>query len=292
MELRQLEYFIAVCEELHFTRAAENLGIAQSSLSQQISLLEHEMGTLLFDRIGKRIALTDAGRTLLHHAYRIFNELSQAQASILELQGLQRGRLKIGALLTVSNYLLPPSVIAFHKRYPGIELSVLGLRTGDIFTKLLQNELDLGIVYLPMEHPDIETIALRQEQLVLAFAIDHPMSKQASASLEVLAETASILLPNTYFLRQLLNEQCLQYNFKLQPTMELTTMESITTMVRKGAGVTVLPKAYLDFAQDPFVSFVPIHPKLTTQIGIAYRKNKNLCAASKAFINQLIEENK
>ena len=93
MELKQLEYFIAVCQEQHFTRAAEKLGIAQPSLSQQIRLLEHEIGTPLFDRIGKRTVITEAGKALLHHSYNVFHELSQAKAAISELQGLQRGTL-------------------------------------------------------------------------------------------------------------------------------------------------------------------------------------------------------
>src|SRR5690625_4827072 len=145
MELRQLEYFMAVCRELHFTRAAERLGIAQPTLSQQIRLLEHEIGTPLFDRSGKRTAMTEAGEILLRYSYNIFHELSQARDAISELQGLERGSLKIGSLLTAVDYLLPPVVMAFHRSYPNIELSISGLRTGDIYEGLLQNQLDLGI---------------------------------------------------------------------------------------------------------------------------------------------------
>lgn len=132
MELKQLEYFMALCRELHFTRAAEKLNIAQPSLSQQIRLLEHEIGMPLFNRSGKRTVMTEAGNILLQHCYNIFHELSQARDAISELQGLKRGTLKIGALLTVVNYLLPRTVVEFHHDYPNIELSVLGLRTGDI----------------------------------------------------------------------------------------------------------------------------------------------------------------
>lgn len=132
MELKQLEYFMTLSQELHFTRAAEKLSITQPSLSQQIRLLEHEIGMPLFDRVGKKTMLTEAGRALLHHGYNVFHELSQARAVISELQALKRGTLKIGALLTVVNYLLPPTVMRFHNSYPNVEFSVLGLRTGDI----------------------------------------------------------------------------------------------------------------------------------------------------------------
>ncbi|MGG4552325.1 LysR family transcriptional regulator [Paenibacillus humicus] len=289
MELRQLEYFMAVCHELHFTRAAEKLGIAQPSLSQQIRLLEHEIGTPLFDRIGKKTVITEAGKTLLHHSYNVFHELSQARAAISEIQGLKRGTLKIGALLTVVNYLLPPTVIGFHRSYPNVELSVLGLRTGDIYNGLLENELDLGIVYLPMEHDDLETIPLFKENLALAVPVDHPIAQRSFVTLDILKETPSVLLPNTYFLRQLINEQCRALAFAPQPVMEMTTMESIINMVVQGLGVTILPKGYLDYIGNPHIQTIPIqNPVPTTQIGVVYRKNKYLCAASRVFMEQLI----
>ncbi|AZK45092.1 LysR substrate-binding domain-containing protein [Paenibacillus lentus] len=289
MELRQLEYFMAVCHELHFTRAAEKLGIAQPSLSQQIRLLEHEIGTPLFDRIGKKTVITEAGKTLLHHSYNVFHELSQARAAISEIQGLKRGSLKIGALLTVVNYLLPPTVIGFHRSYPNVELSVLGLRTGDIYNGLLQNELDLGIVYLPMEHDDLETIPLYKENLALALPADHPLAQESFVTLDILKETPSVLLPSTYFLRQLINEQCRALAFTPQPIMEMTTMESIINMVAQGLGVTILPKGYLDYISHPHIQIIPIqNPVPTTQIGVVYRKNKYLCAASRVFMEQLV----
>lgn len=289
MELKQLEYFMAVCRELHFTRAAEKLGIAQPSLSQQIRLLEYEIGTPLFDRVGKRTMITEAGKALLHHSYNVFHELSQARAAISELQGLNRGALKIGALLTVVNYLLPPTVIAFHRTYPNIELSVLGLRTGDIFEGLMQNELDLGIALLPFEHDDLIAIPLFKENLALAVHVDHPLANNSFVSLDILRETPSVLLPSTYSMRKMINEHCAELDFIPKPVMEMTTMESIMNMVSKGVGVTILPKAYLDYSNNPQIRTIPItKPVLTTQIGVVYRKNKHLCAASRVFMEQLI----
>ncbi|WP_226003243.1 LysR family transcriptional regulator [Paenibacillus sp. BJ-4] len=289
MELKQLEYFMTVCRELHFTRAAEKLGIAQPSLSQQIRLLEHEMGTPLFDRVGKKTLITDAGKILLDHSYNVFHELSQAKAAISELQGLKRGTLKIGALLTVVNYLLPPTVIGFHHSYPNVELSVLGLRTGDIYEGLLQNKLDLGIVYLPMKHEDMEMIPLYKQNLALAAPVDHPIAKERFVHLDVLKDVPSVLLSSTYYMRQLINEACRSFDFAPHPVLELSTMESIINMVNKGVGVTILPKAYLDYIAHKGIRTIPIqNPTLTTQIGIVYRKNKYLCAASRVFMEQLI----
>lgn len=288
MELRQLEYFMAVCRELHFTRAAERLGIAQPTLSQQIRLLEHEVGTPLFDRIGKRTVMTEAGKLLLHYSYNVFHELSQARAAISELQGLERGTLKIGALLTVVDYLLPPTVIAFHRSYPNVELSILGMRTGDVYEGLLQNELDLGIVYLPLEVSNLETIELSEVTFALAVPSRHPVAQKAFVTLKVLKEYPSVLLPETYYLRQLVDEQCRALGFSPRPVMEMTTLESILNMVGNGVGVTILPEAYLNHVTDSRIHVVPLkEPALATQIGVVYRKHKHLCAASRVFLEQL-----
>ncbi|HJV45927.1 MAG TPA: LysR substrate-binding domain-containing protein [Bacillota bacterium] len=290
MELKQLEYFMAVCRELHFTRAAETLNITQPSLSQQIKLLEHEIGTPLFDRMGKKTVITDAGNILLKHCHTIFHEISQAKIAINELQGLERGDLKIGALLTVVNYLLPPTVISFHKKYENIKLSIQGLRTGDIVQGLLQNELDLGIVMLPLEHDDFISVPLYREKLALAVPFHHPYSKKDKISLHELINQSFILLPRTYCLRQLIDQTCSDLGLEINRFLEMTTMESIVNMVIEGIGVTLLPRSYLEFINRSQLSIIPlVEPEITTEIGIVHRKNKFLCAASHAFMALLIE---
>src|SRR4051794_39819780 len=134
MEHRLLEYFIAVCEELHFTKAAVKLGISQPTLSQQIQLLEHRVGSPLFHRIGKKTYITEAGQVLLKHSVKVFHELDQAQMAINELRGLQRGRLRIGCS---GNHLLTSTILSFHRLYPNIELSVTELATAETKAGLL-----------------------------------------------------------------------------------------------------------------------------------------------------------
>ncbi|MEZ2661388.1 LysR family transcriptional regulator [Aneurinibacillus aneurinilyticus] len=288
MELRQLEYFRSVCQELHFTRAAEKIGISQPSLSQQIRLLEHEIGTPLFDRIGKKTALTESGRLLLKYTQNIFHELEQAQAAIKELNGLQRGSISIGTLLTVENYLIPPTLLNFHRLYPAIKISVLGLRTGDIRKNLLENKLDIGIVFLPMEDSELETISLCKEELALAVPNGHSLEGEDAVDLEVLRTTPSILLPETYFVRQLINKSCSNLGFLPQPIFEITTMESLINMVVKGVGVTILPKPYLECLNNNKIRVIPIlNSNLVREVGIVYRKDKYMSAAIRIFIDEL-----
>ncbi len=290
MELKQLEYFIVLCKELHFTRAAEKLGITQPSLSQQIRLLEHEVGMPLFDRIGKTNKLTEAGEALLHHSYNVFHELSQARAAISELQGLRRGALKVGALLTAVNDLLPPTIIGFHDTYPNVELSIKGLRTGDIYKGLLENELDLGITFLPVEHSDLKSIPLYEDELAVAVPKDYPLSEHACVTLDRLKDVPSVLLPDDYFLRQLVNVHCRSLSFEPEPVLEMTTMESIIHMVSKGIGITILPKAYLDHVNHLGIRTIALRePDIPINVGLVYRKNKHLCAATRVFMEELIQ---
>lgn len=288
MELRQLEYFYAVCQELHFTRAAEKVGISQPSLSQQIRLLEHEIGTPLFDRIGKKTDLTESGKLLLKYTRNIFSELEQAKTSINELNGLQRGTISIGTVLTVENYLIPPTLLNFHRLYPAIKISVLGLRTGDIKKNLLENRLDFGIVFLPMKGEELETISLYTEEMAFAVPIGHPLEKQDILGLEALQTTPSILLPENYFIRQLINKACKDLDFVPEPVFEITTMESLINMVVEGVGITILPKPYLEYLNHHNLKIIPIiNSNLSREIGIVYRKDKYLSAATHIFINNL-----
>src|SRR5689334_20906248 len=110
MELRQLRYFMAVAETNHFRRAAESLHVSQPTLSQQIHQLEKELGMTLFDRIKKRVRLTVAGETFRHHIQRVLHELDEAKVALLELDGLKRGKLYVGAVQTLNTYLIPPII--------------------------------------------------------------------------------------------------------------------------------------------------------------------------------------
>src|SRR5699024_1542185 len=293
MELRQLEYFMAVCKELHFTRAAEKLNIAQPTLSQQIKSLEDEVGIPLFDRIGKKTALTEAGKILLNHSQRVFHEIGQAQAALRDLNGLQRGKLTIGSLLTCVNYLLPPAIVEFKQLYPNIELSVQGLRTEEIETGLLDNDLDLGITFLPVDDEEMESIPLFTEELALVTSSNHPFAKLQELEMEMVGNMPTVLLPENFFLRQLIDTYYAKLGIMLEPTLEMTTLDSLIQMVVEEIGVTILPEPYLDsLDNNKIVKVKLVHPTPKRQIGFVYRKNKFMCTATSTFIEQITEMSK
>ncbi|MGG4555011.1 LysR family transcriptional regulator [Paenibacillus humicus] len=285
MEHRLLEYFIAVSEELHFTKAADNLGISQPTLSHQIRLLEEQLGTPLFHRSGKKIHLTQAGTVLLEHARRVFHELEQAKLVIGELTGLRRGRLRIGCS---GNHLLIQSIISFHRQFPGIELSIIELATEETRDRLLTNKLDLGVVFLPLKDEQLISLPLYKEELVVIVPQDHPFAESSGIELRELALSPLVLFPPKFLARQMLDAACAEIGIQLSPVIELSTMESQCQMVAHHVGLTVVPKSYTATLRDPRLVSVPIaEPAPYRSVGIVYRKDTYMDAAIQAFIEHL-----
>ena len=150
-------------------------------------------------------------------------------------------------MLTVVNYLLPPAILNFNNLYPNIELSVLGLRTGDIREKLLQNELDIGITFLPVQDKEIISIPLYKSDLILVVPTGHRLAERNHVSIAELQNYPLILLPKKFLFNRTNYISLSKFNFKPRPILEISTMESLIQMVSKGMGITVLPKPYIDF---------------------------------------------
>ncbi|GAA0446783.1 LysR substrate-binding domain-containing protein [Lentibacillus halophilus] len=290
MELRQLEYFMAVSNELHFSRAADKLNISQPTLSQQIKILEGEVGVPLFDRIGKKIALTEAGEILLHYGERVFYEIEQAQAALRDLNGLQTGKLAVGSLLTCVSYLLPSAIATFKQLYPNVELSVYGWKARDIKTGLFENHLDLGISFLPTDEDGLTSIPLYTEDLSLAVPVDHMLAANTEVDLETLNHYPIVLFPPDYYLRQLIDKYSSEIGMTLKPTLEVTTLDSLVQMVSEGIGATILPSSYLDQLTHARITNVRlVNPTVEQQIGFLYREDKFMCMTTRAFIQQVTQ---
>src|SRR2546425_7690310 len=146
MTFRQFEIFLAVARAKSFTRAAEALHLSQSTLSVHVAELERELGVRVFDRVGRAVTITEAGRLLEEHAKRIASTLASARQTIDELRGLERGSLVIGASTTPGIYVLPAVVSEFRRRYPGIAVSLRIANSRVIEERVRGDEVDLGIV--------------------------------------------------------------------------------------------------------------------------------------------------
>src|SRR5919206_1005329 len=176
MELHQLAYFESVSRHLHFTRAAEELNVAQPSVSQQIRKLEDELGTPLFHRMKRNVALTEAGKTFLPHARAVLRQLEEARIEVQELSGLRKGTLAVGAPPSVGTHLFPRALAAFSRQHPGIALSFREGGSRTLVQLLESGELDLAVVIQPIRHPVLETLPLLEEELLLAVPREHPLA--------------------------------------------------------------------------------------------------------------------
>ncbi|ARK28868.1 LysR substrate-binding domain-containing protein [Halalkalibacter krulwichiae] len=283
MEIRLLEYFLTVTEELHFTRAAERLGISQPTLSQQIKVLEDSIGSPLFNRVGKKIYITEAGDVLKKHALRTFYELEQAKVAINELKGLKRGKLTIGCC---GSYLLTSTIASFNLKYPDIHLSIVELPTEETKQALLTNELDMGIVYLPAEEEQLISEPLFKEEFYLVVSNEHDLASEQYIELQQLENVRMILLRKEYLIRQIIDKKI--KSGSLEPIIELTTLESLLQLTALNIGATILPANYLNELDQSGLCKVKIVDSFEqTTVGIVLRKNVYHCESLKVFIKCL-----
>jgi LysR family cyn operon transcriptional activator len=287
MEIRQLEYFMTTCEELHFTRAADKLGITQPTLSHQIKAIEDELGIRLFDRIGKKIMISEAGMILYQHCHRALGSLASARDQIKELQKIERGTLSIGALPGELNELASSLLIDFHRSYPNIRIKLIA--NDDVVERVLKNELDLAISILPVEHDKLAFKPLYRETFFFVTTVNHPLASYPQINFEELVTTPIVMFPETHRCRQLIDLTCQDAGLELKPFIETTTIDSLFNLVRSGTGATILSKTLIEMYQHKDLIIIPIvNPKLCREVGIVYHKDKYLGQAASGFIDLVI----
>ena len=291
MEVHQLAYFESVSRHLHFTRAAEELHVAQPSVSQQIRKLETELGTPLFHRMKRQVALTEAGKTFLPHARAVLRRLDEARLEVQELSGLRKGTLAVGAPPSAGTHLLPRALAAFSRRHPGIALAFREAGSRTLLKLLEEGELDLAVVIQPIRHPVLETLPLLEEELLLAVPRDHSL---ASGSRRVpLAQLRSepfvMLREGTYDLRDQTLSACRRAGFEPYVALDGGEMDSMLRFVAAGIGLAILPEmvvAELDADEGP-VALRRLLPRLSRSLVLARRRDRYFSAAAREFFSVL-----
>lgn len=241
MELRHLRYFLAVAEEAHFRRAAERLHVSQPTLSLQVQQLEKELGTPLFERMGRRVRLTQAGELYRDYARRALASLEEAQVALDELEGLLRGRLAVGVVQTVNAYLIPPVVAGFVAEHPGVRLRVEELSAEEIEDGLADGNLDLGVSFVPADGGDLEAEPLFEEELVLIVPAGHRWANRRGIRAAELTEEPLALLPEGFCTRRLAEECFRSAGIRPIVAVEMNSVEGLVATVRAGGPPTVLP---------------------------------------------------
>ena len=239
--LRQFEVFLSVARAGSFRAAAETLRLSQPALSQHVAELERELGARLFDRLGRRVALTEAGRILEDHAQRIFATLTSALETVAEVGGLKRGSLLIGASTTPGIYVLPRLAAAFQELYPGIMLRVRIANSAAIEEQIRANELDLGVVGGHGVRPGEECLSAGlSDELVLVVPPGHAWAKRREIGVELLAAERLLIREEGSATRQVTERALELAGARSGPTMELGHTEAIKQAVMAGLGVAFL----------------------------------------------------
>jgi LysR family transcriptional regulator, hydrogen peroxide-inducible genes activator len=287
MELRQLVYFAAVCKEMHFSRAAENLCTTQSNLSQQIKFLENELGLPLFDRIGKRIALTDAGKILLEQCHIIFERIDYIKGAITDLKRMERGRLDIGILPGDGDLLFDALLIDFHLAYPKLSISVT--ETMDVYEQVVDGKRDLGVTTLPSNPDDrISIIPLFHEEFALAIQSDHPVAKSKAIPFEQLQQLKMVMFGPEHQITKVIRSCCQEKGVSIDNPIVTSTLSTLLSLVEQGLGASILPRMLLDYLNRDNISAVTLlNPTPSQDICIIYRTDKFMGQAAKLFIDEL-----
>ena len=208
MEIHQLEYFIAIIETGGFSKAAERCSVAQPSLSQQIKKLEIEIGHLLFDRLGRRVVLTNAGEMLMPKARTILDEIQAIKVDIPSNIEEGQGSLAVGFIPTISPFVLPSVIHRFSQEFPQASLEVHEDLTEDIVRKLVSAELDVGITSLPIKNKIIQTEELLTETLLVASSSKYDIASRASIQVKELNDFPFIALNEVHCLGEQVQSYC------------------------------------------------------------------------------------
>ena len=287
MELRQLEYFVAVAKECHFTRAAKRLRIAQSGLSASIRSLERELGASLFLRSTRQVELTAAGRAFLAEARRALSATEAAREAVSAVQGLLRGSLTVGSLQCLRVVHLPTVLAGFVAAHPGVDIQLRHGGSSDLVEQVRNGQLDLAFVGRP-RHPtdDLAVTPLTAEPLVVACALDHPFAAAARVDLPLLRGERFVDFQRDWGARDLADEVLAGAGLERRVALEVTDIHSLLDLVACGLGVALVPQYYS--AKTDQVAFVPFAGPVPKWEIVAV-SNDPASAAGMAFLHQVDE---
>ena len=288
MQFQQLAYFLAVAETRHFTRAAEQMRVAQPSLSQQIRALERDVGAGLFHRIRGNVTLTEAGETLLPIARRIIAETETAYRAIRELDELGRGRVRLGATPSLCTGLLPAMLAAFRRDYPGIELVLHESGSRDLQTALSEGGLDLAMIVDSRVHDDsrLESRALFVEDLVVISPKDAPAPVRGRMPIAALRDRPLVMFRQGYDLREATVAACRAEGFDPLFAIEGGEMDAVLELVQAGLGLAVVPSTVVGdrFRRTQFTA-----PGLSRVVRLAYRRDVEQPRAVRALQEAVVQ---
>ena len=283
MDIASLQAFTAVAEHNSFSEAAEQLYLTQPAVSKRVAQLEDDLGVSLFDRIGRKVSLTEAGRALLPRARRLLNDAREIRRALADLSGEVGGRLTMGTSHHIGLHRLPEPLKRFTRDHPGVELDIRFMDSEEACHAVEVGDLELAIVTLPpkpLPHLKVETIW--DDPLVFMVAADHPLAGKRNLKLETLLQHPAVLPSTNTYTRGILERAVRAQGLELRIGMETNYLETLQMLVASGLGWSLLPETQL----NEQVSIVGVRGmELSRQLGAVTHEKRSLSNAALAMID-------
>jgi LysR family transcriptional regulator, hydrogen peroxide-inducible genes activator len=284
-DLRQLECFCAVARARSFTKAAEELGVAQPSLSEQIARLEQGLGAPLFERLNRRIELTPLGEAILGRAQALLADAAALPEHFERAREGVRGPLRVGAIPTILPYFLAPLLNGFMTQYPDVDLHVREGTTAELVEQVLEGVLDVAVLSLPVEGAGLVMKELFRESLYLAVPEGHPLALAGKVHLRRVAEERLLILKDGHCLRDETLVLCARARARFAGQFEADQVLTIFELTRAGFGVSIVPEMARSLSQG--CRLIEIEPKASRRVGYIRLELRFLSKAIEAFTEHL-----
>jgi DNA-binding transcriptional LysR family regulator len=285
MDFDQLVTFLEVARQRSFSRAGEKVFRSQSAVSAQIRQLEQEYGDRLLDRSGKTVKLTPAGQIFYEYAVRLKSLRDESLVAVADHGQTPRGTLMVGANEATCLYVLPEVFGEYCRRYPDVQISIYRNFTYKIVEKLENGSLDVGVLSLPVQSASLKVQPIFRDRLMLMVSPQNPLAKLKAATISDVVKHP-LLLPKTGHTRRLMDKLFREHSAELKVRMELPSIGMIKSFVAADLGVSLISAS---FAHDEVaagrVKLVELEAaELFRELGLAYRRDRTLSVAAKAFI--------
>ncbi|HZP58236.1 MAG TPA: LysR family transcriptional regulator [Dehalococcoidia bacterium] len=291
MDLGQIEAFVQVAQHRSFSKAAESLFLTQPSVTARIQSLERDLGEALFERNGRGVRLTEMGASFLPYARRALKALQDGRDAIEGMRNLEIGTLKLGSALTVSTYVLPKILKRYCSTYPGVEVSVHTGRSEQVLQMVLNDDVHCALERT-VHHPEIVTVPLYEDDLLLVAAPQHRFARTGSAAIEDVGREPLILFDKGSSYNALIQGVFRQHGIVPHMLMELDTIEATKKMVEEGLGIALLPKVSVEreLEMGTLASVEVANASMPRrQISLIYRKNRKHLRSVQAFFTLLAD---
>jgi DNA-binding transcriptional LysR family regulator len=286
MDVRDLQIFLSVAKHLNFTRASEEVNLSQPSVSVRMRQLERDVGSKLFEQLGKKIALTEAGKLLVPYAGKVISAVDDARNAMDELQGLERGSLRIGASTTPGMYLIPKTIAHFKRRYPKIDVHLTVKDTRQIEEGVIQNEFDFGFVGGHLTEDEVNVVSWIIDELVLIVPLGHPLATRRLVKPQDLSKEQFIFREQGSASRAVVAAHLRKARIDAESVMEMANPESVKKAVQNGLGIAFISAFAVEseLKAKTLLTVKVQNLQIRRELKIVYRKDKHLSPAARAFL--------